>query len=180
MPPPMTPTNTPNNEGLPPPNSLLFSANPKTHLLIPNDALTCSFLPSRYQTAPPAGTWGNVPWGMFYKESLARPSSPCIIDFGQEGSQPLYLPDPINNITCTSPRLPTSPPSQLSRNFGQEDLTWYKKEDLSGAVYADDNPLNAFKPTIQMVDEYCRNQDYRDKTLRDLGVSAKGGGNVMD
>jgi hypothetical protein len=61
MPPPTTPNNTPNNEGMPPSNSLLFSANPETHPLIPDDALMCSFRPSRYQTAPPAGTWGNAP-----------------------------------------------------------------------------------------------------------------------
>jgi hypothetical protein len=48
--------NTPNDEGMPPPDSLLFSANPETHPLIPNNALTCSFCPSPYQTAPPTGT----------------------------------------------------------------------------------------------------------------------------
>jgi hypothetical protein len=59
-PPLTTPTNMPNNEGMPPPDSLLFSANPETHPLIPDNALTCSFCPSQYQTAPPAGTWGNA------------------------------------------------------------------------------------------------------------------------
>ncbi|HEX3642289.1 MAG TPA: hypothetical protein VHV10_13440, partial [Ktedonobacteraceae bacterium] len=67
---------------------------------------------------------------MSYEESLARPPFPCIFDFGQEGSEPLYLPDPINNIACTSPQSPTPPPSQLTHNFGQEDLTQYKEEDL--------------------------------------------------
>jgi hypothetical protein len=61
-----------------------------------------------------------------------------------------------------------------------EDLTQYKEEDLPGAVYTDDDPLHIFEPTIQMVDEYRRNEDYCNKTIRDLGVSAKGGGNVMD
>jgi hypothetical protein len=61
MPPSTTPTNTPNNEGMLPPDSLLFSANSETHPLIPNNVLTCSFHPSRYQVAPPTGTWGNAP-----------------------------------------------------------------------------------------------------------------------
>jgi hypothetical protein len=117
---------------------------------------------------------------MSYEESLAQPPSPCIFDFGQQGSEPLYLPDPINNIAHTSPWSPTSPPSQLLRNFGTEDLTQYREEDLSGATYADDDPLHMFEPTIQMIDEYHRNKDYRNKTIRDLGVLAKRGGNVMD
>jgi hypothetical protein len=117
---------------------------------------------------------------MSYEESLAQPPSPCIFDFGREGSEPLYLPNPINNINRTSPLSPISLPSQLSHNFGQEDLTQYKEKDLPGAIYTDDDPLHIFEPTIQMVDEYCRNKDYRNKTIRDLGVSAKGGGNVMD
>jgi hypothetical protein len=79
-----------------------------------------------------------------------------------------------------SPQSPTPPPSQLTRNFGQEDLTQYKEEDLSGAIYVDDDPLHIFEPTIQIVDEYRRNKDYRNKTIRDLGVSVKGGGNVTD
>jgi hypothetical protein len=117
---------------------------------------------------------------MSYEESLAQPPSPCIFDFGREGSEPLYLPDPINNIAYTSPRSLTSPPSQLPHNFGQEDLTRYKKKDLPGAIYTNDNPLHLFKPTIQMVDEYRCNKEYHNKTIRDLGVSAKGGGNVTD
>jgi hypothetical protein len=44
----------------------------------------------------------------------------------------------------------------------------------------DDDPLHIFEPTIQMVDEYHHNKNYRNKTIRDLGVSAKGGGNVTD
>jgi hypothetical protein len=81
---------------------------------------------------------------------------------------------------CTSAQSPTSSPSQLTCNFEQEDLTQYNKEDLPRAVNMDDNPLHIFEPTIQMVDEYCHNKDYCNQTLRDLRVSAKGGGNVMD
>jgi hypothetical protein len=113
---------------------------------------------------------------MLYEESLAQPPSPYIFNFKQEGSEPLYLPNPINNITCTSLRSPTPSPNQLKRNFGQEDLTQYKEEDLSGAIDTDDDPLHIFEPTIQMVDKYCHNKDYRNKTIRDLGVSTKGGG----
>jgi hypothetical protein len=113
---------------------------------------------------------------MSYKVSLAQPPSPCIFHFRQEGSEPLYLPNPINNITHTSPQSPTSPPSQLICNFGQEDLIKYNEEDLLEAVYMDDDPLHIFKPIIQMVDKYHCNKDYHDKTIRDLGVSAKGGG----
>jgi hypothetical protein len=113
---------------------------------------------------------------MSYEESLARPPSPCIFDFGREGSEPLYLPNPINNIACTSPQSLTPPPSQLTHNFGWEDLTQYKEEDLPGAIYMDNDPLHIFEPTIQMVDEYHCNKDYHNKTIRDLGVSAKGGG----
>jgi hypothetical protein len=61
-----------------------------------------------------------------------------------------------------------------------EDLTKYKEKDLPGAVYVNDDPLHIFEPTIQMVDKYHYNKDYRDKTIRDLRVSAKGGGNVTD
>jgi hypothetical protein len=61
-----------------------------------------------------------------------------------------------------------------------EDLTKYREEDLPGATYVDDDPLHIFKPTIQMVDKYHRNKVYCNKTLRDLRVSAKGGGNVTD
>jgi hypothetical protein len=75
-----------------------------------------------------------------------------------------------------SPQSPTPSPSQLTHNFGQKDLTQYKEEDLSGAIYTDNNPLHIFEPTIQMVDEYHHNKDYHNKTIRDLGVSAKGGG----
>jgi hypothetical protein len=45
--PPVTPTNTP-NDSMPPPDSLLFSINPETHPLIPDNALTCSFCVSSY------------------------------------------------------------------------------------------------------------------------------------
>jgi hypothetical protein len=61
-----------------------------------------------------------------------------------------------------------------------EDLTQYREKDLPGATHTDDDPLHIFEPTIQMIDEYRCNQDYCNKTIRDLGVSAKEGGNVTD
>jgi hypothetical protein len=58
---PTTPTNTPNNEGILPSNSLLFSPNPETHPLIPDNVLMQSIQLSCYQTTPSLGTWGNAP-----------------------------------------------------------------------------------------------------------------------
>jgi hypothetical protein len=106
--PPTTPNNMPNN-GMLPPDSLLFSANPETHLLIPDDTLTHNFCASPYQTTPPTGTWGNAPWGMSYEDSLNQPPSPCIFDYGCIGPEPLYLPNPINNIG-TVDRCTLTPP----------------------------------------------------------------------
>jgi hypothetical protein len=142
---------------MPPPDSLLFSANLETHPLIPDDALTWSFRSFAYHATLPAGTWGNAPWGMSYEDSLNRPLSPCIFKYGRARSEPLYLPNPINTIEMTDRQTPTLPPSEPIQNFGHKDLTQFLKEDLPGTIYRDDNPLHIFKPTIQMVDQYCHN-----------------------
>jgi hypothetical protein len=145
--PPTTPNNTSNN-GMPPPNSLLFSVNSETHPLVPNDTLTRSFRVSPYQATPPVGTWDNAPWGTSYKDFLNQPPLSCIFDYGCAGFKPIYLPNPINNIGITDHHTLTLPPSRPIRNFGHEDLIQFLKEDLPGAVYPDNNPLHLFEPTI--------------------------------
>jgi hypothetical protein len=93
---------------------------------------------------------------MSYEDSLNRPSSPCIFDYGHAGSKPLYLPNPINNIRTTDCRTPTPLPSEPIQNFGQEDLTRFLEKDLPRAIYPNNDPLHLFEPIIQMVDQYCR------------------------
>jgi hypothetical protein len=156
---------------MPPPDSLLFSANPETHPLIPDNALAWSFHSSAYYMNPPAGTWGNTPWGMSYEDSLNRPLSPCIFDYRRAGSAPLYLPDPINTIRTTDHQAPTPPPSKPIQNFGYENLTQFFEENLPSAVYHNDNPLHIFEPTIQMVDQYHLDREYREQTCHNLGHS---------
>jgi hypothetical protein len=157
---------------MPPLDSLLFSANPEMHPLILDDALMCSFRTSPYQATPPTGTWGIAPWGMFYKDSLNQPLSPCIFDYGRAGLKPLYLPDPINNIGTIEYRTLTPSPSEPIQNFGHKDLTKFLEEDLPGAMYPDDDPLHSFKPTIQMVDQYRHDQEYWEQTCCNLGHSS--------
>jgi hypothetical protein len=45
----------------------------------------------------------------------------------------------------------------------------FLEEDLLGVVYPDDNPLHIFEPTIQMMDQYCCDQEYREQTHHNLG-----------
>jgi hypothetical protein len=60
------------------------------------------------------------------------------------------------------------------------EMDYKKKKKKNQELFVDNNPLHIFEPTIQMVDKYHCNQDYCNKTIRDLGVSAKGEGNVTD
>jgi hypothetical protein len=162
-----TPNNTPVNDGLPPANSLLF---------VPLDPLAKLFQPSRYQAAPPPGTWGNAPWGAGWDEYAARHPSPCIFKYGRSDSFPLHIgstrtgvspeyTDPANKENQMDGDSATSVATDLlPDDLGVEDLTLYDKQDLPGAIYyPDDDP---FAPTTAKVVKY------RQKLLRDLGVSS--------
>ena len=161
-----TPNNTPIDNALPPADSLLFA---------PLDPLAKSFQPSRYQTAPPPGTWGNAPWGAGWDEYAARHPSPCIFEYGRTDSFPLHIggtrtgvspeyTDPANKENHTDEDSTTTVATDLlPDDFGVENLTLYDEQDLPGAVYyPDDDP---FAPTTAKVVQY------RQKLLRDLGVS---------
>jgi hypothetical protein len=97
---------------------------------------------------------------------------PCIFDYGRAGSDPLYLSDPINNIGTTEHCTLTPPSSEPIQNFGQKDLTKFLEENLPGAMYSDDDPFHIFESTIQMVDQYRHDQEYREQTRRNLGHSS--------
>jgi hypothetical protein len=162
-----TPNNTPVDNGLPPANSLLFA---------PLDPLAKSFQPSRYQTAPPPGTWGNAPWGAGWDEYAARHPSPCIFEYGRMDSFPLHIggtgtgvspehTDPANKENhMDGDSVTTIATDLLPDDFGVENLTLYDEQDLPGAIYyPNDDP---FAPTTAKVVQY------RQKLLRDLGVSS--------
>jgi hypothetical protein len=88
------------------------------------------------------------------------------------GSEPLYLPDPINNIGTSEHHTLTPPPSEPIQNFGHEDLTQFLEEDLPRAVYPNNDPLHIFEPTIQMMDQYHHDQEYQKLIHHNLGHSS--------
>lgn len=149
-----TPASTPTTS--PPADSLLFSPNP---------------LPFRESPDQETPSWGSAPWGSEWEESLQfarkvsltpppieNPHSPCIFDYGREGSEPFYLGNTGSELVRLSPDHLTLP-----RNYGVEDLTTYTEDNLPGAVYNyNDDP---FAPTMAMVDQYRR------MSVRNLGVS---------
>jgi hypothetical protein len=76
------------------------------------------------------------------------------------GLEPLYLPNPINNIKTAECHTLTLPLSKPIWNFGHENLIKFLKEDLPGAVYPDNDPLHIFEPIIQMMDQYHHDWEY--------------------